>query len=248
MSLNKIFIVDADQCSIIDEVENWQAYGHCLACDSPTEWMIDDGFQDLMHLYREGVRCNRCNLISRQRAVMYYLQQLARPGDRIYFQEQLSGTFTLAQHLFTECEIVGSEYADLPGCRREDVERLSFADQYIDIVVSQDVFEHVARPWQGFQECFRVLRPGGHMLMTVPLPGEPKPWSVDRRGAGLPDYFHGDPHSESGALVYTDFGWDLVSRLQQIGFQVRLLAVWSAYHGHPGPVILWHLTRPGSET
>jgi SAM-dependent methyltransferase len=244
MSLNKISIERIDQCGVIHDVEAWQSHGHCLACGSDTEWMVDDGFQDQLHLYREGIRCTQCNLISRQRAIMYYLRRLVRPGNCIYFQEQLSATFQLAQNILAQCQVIGSEYTELPGCRHENVEQLTFADRSIDIIVSQDVFEHVSKPWQGFTECFRVLRPGGHMLMTVPFAGQPTPNSIDRRAAALPDFFHGDPHSDHGVLVYTDFGWDINQRLQDCGFLVRLVAVGSAQYGHPGPILLWHLTRP----
>lgn len=244
MSLREIVITDPEQCFIIESVETKQDHGQCLACGQDVQWIIDPWFENHMHAYREGMRCSSCNLISRQRAVMFYLQLLARPGDRIYFQEQSSAAFALAQARLAGCEVMGSEYTPVLGCRCENVEQLSFADCEFDFVVSQDVFEHVEHPWQGFRECFRVLKPGAHMLMTVPFPGQPVAVSIDRRRAGLPDYFHGDPHRESGALVYTDFGWDLVSRLEEIGFLVKILALQSAHHGHPGPVLLWHLRRP----
>jgi SAM-dependent methyltransferase len=246
MSLNEQLIYSVYQCQIVKNISTFVSHGHCLACNQDTEFIIDEGFEDAIHLYREGLRCKKCGLISRQRAVIYYLKRLADPGYCIYFQEQTSSAFRLAVAQLPRCDIVGSEYTCLPNCRQENVQHLSFTDAQFDIIVSQDVFEHVQDPWQGFRECFRVLKPGGHMLMTIPFSDNPDWKSIDREAAGLPNSFHVDPHSDQGALVYTDFGWDINERLENIGFQTRLLAVWSAYHGHPGPILLWHLTRPRS--
>ncbi len=45
------------------------------------------------------------------------------------------------------------------------VDRLPLDDQVADIVICYDVFEHVARPDAILRECYRVLRPGGQMLI-----------------------------------------------------------------------------------
>ena len=55
------------------------------------------------------------------------------------------------------------------GIRCEDLRSLTFADESMDLVVSSDIFEHVRGPMQGFAELFRVLRPGGCHIFTVPL-------------------------------------------------------------------------------
>ncbi len=47
-------------------------------------------------------------------------------------------------------------------------ELLPFADNYFDIVHSHHVFEHVADPMVSAKEAFRVLKPGGVILIEVP--------------------------------------------------------------------------------
>jgi SAM-dependent methyltransferase len=73
-------------------------------------------------------------------------------------------------------EVVTSEFVpDKPlgqlidGFHKEDVQRLSFADETFDVVSSNQVFEHVPDDIQGFKECLRVLRDGGAMVLSVPL-------------------------------------------------------------------------------
>jgi 2-polyprenyl-3-methyl-5-hydroxy-6-metoxy-1,4-benzoquinol methylase len=47
-------------------------------------------------------------------------------------------------------------------------EDLSFPDDHFDVVVSDDVIEHVKDPEMVFQEIYRVLRPGGVAILKFP--------------------------------------------------------------------------------
>ena len=49
------------------------------------------------------------------------------------------------------------------------VTALPFADESIDRIASNSLFEHVAYPHEIIREAFRVLRPGGILLTTVPF-------------------------------------------------------------------------------
>ena len=115
------------------------------------------------------------------------------------------------------------------GVRCEDVERLTFADETFDLVISQDVLEHVSDPDAAFGEIYRVLRPGGRHLFTVPYdPALPISRTRARRAPDgtiehlLAPQFHGDPIRPQGALVFTDHGADLPERLRRAGFEARL--------------------------
>lgn len=52
--------------------------------------------------------------------------------------------------------------------RAEDAVNLSFADGSFDLVVSSECIEHVPAPARAIGEMLRVLRPGGHLVMTTP--------------------------------------------------------------------------------
>jgi SAM-dependent methyltransferase len=104
------------------------------------------------------------------------------------------------------------------GVQHQDLQRLTFSDASFDLVITSEVFEHVADPWQGFRELRRVLRPGGRHVFTVPsIPGT-ETGSRD----GLPPVVHGDPVRPEGALVMTDFGDDLPALLAPLGFETRV--------------------------
>lgn len=120
------------------------------------------------------------------------------------------------------------------GLRCEDLERLSFADASFDLVVTQDIFEHVADPWRAFDEVWRVLAPGGRHVFTVPVHEghltTPRVCFTDgARVDLLPPVHHGDPVRQGGSLVVTDFGDDLSQRLTQRG-QPTHVAVHVAFY------------------
>ena len=51
-------------------------------------------------------------------------------------------------------------------------ENIPFQDNSFDSVVSTQVFEHVSDPEKSAREVYRVLKTGGHLLVTVPQTNE----------------------------------------------------------------------------
>jgi ubiquinone/menaquinone biosynthesis C-methylase UbiE len=52
-------------------------------------------------------------------------------------------------------------------------EKLDFPDNFFDIVFQNEVLEHVQDDVQTLRECFRVLKPGGKLIMFTPNSGWP---------------------------------------------------------------------------
>lgn len=50
-----------------------------------------------------------------------------------------------------------------------DAHYLPFSDNAIDVVFSNAVLEHVQRPWVVADEIYRVVKPGGRVLVNVPF-------------------------------------------------------------------------------
>ena len=65
-------------------------------------------------------------------------------------------------------EYVGIDMREGPGV---DVvgyaSALPFADDSFEVVVSTEMLEHDPAPWASLAEMGRVLRPGGHLLLTA---------------------------------------------------------------------------------
>jgi len=57
----------------------------------------------------------------------------------------------------------------ISGVRCDVTRRLPLADAHADVVLLLDVLEHVFQPLTLLQEARRILRPGGFVIVTVPL-------------------------------------------------------------------------------
>jgi SAM-dependent methyltransferase len=51
---------------------------------------------------------------------------------------------------------------------RSDAQSLALACESVDAVVALDLFEHLAHDVEAMRECWRVCRPGGVLVLTVP--------------------------------------------------------------------------------
>ena len=198
------------------------------------------------------VRCIRCRATPVHLSLLAALQQcgIDLAGSDAY---ELSTTGAVLRHLRRRCRSVAtSEYLDgvAPGSTRdgircEDVQRLSFGDGSFDLCTSTEVFEHVPDDRAGLRELHRVLRPGGHLLLTVPMSGAPATVERARLVAGrvehlLPPTFHGDRLKGPGSvLVYRDYGEDIVDRARDAGFgRARLWRPPATYCGHARSVLI----------
>jgi SAM-dependent methyltransferase len=106
------------------------------------------------------------------------------------------------------------------GYRSEDLQEQTFPDESFDIVVTQDVFEHIFEPDKAIKEIARTLRPNGAFIATVPIilrrePSRRRAALVDGEIVNyLPPEYHGNPISKEGALVTVDWNYDIVTYLQ----------------------------------
>ena len=187
--------------------------------------------------YRNGLRCLSCRATPNHRAIWRVLGD--EVGDRLARLRilHLGGHGALHRALRRRCSgYVPTEYfPDVPpgargpsGLACQDVRRLTYGDASFDVVLSTEVFEHVAGYERGFAEVRRVLAPGGCHVFTVLLSGSgPTTVRARERPDGsiehiLPPEYHGDPLRDRGALVFQDFGHDIVSLVDALGTSSRI--------------------------
>lgn len=129
--------------------------------------------------------------------------------------------------------VIKSEYFDdvergsyKDSVRSEDLRRLTFGDNELDVVIALDVFEHISEPWSAFAEVIRVLKPNGIGVITVPLDSrvkKTKTLAKIENGKiecfGKPAY-HSDPLREDVVQVFTEFGMDIQEKLRELGYRV----------------------------
>ncbi|MDO8841486.1 methyltransferase domain-containing protein, partial [Methanocalculus sp.] len=128
------------------------------------------------------------------------------------------------------------------GVHCEDLQNLSFSDELFDLVITQDVLEHVQDPERALQEIQRVLKPGGYHIFTIPYHEGRKTQKRISAGDGvelplLPRVYHGDPLREEGALVYTDFGEDITEIVDSHGYATEVFPLSQWYRPDDIPII-----------
>jgi SAM-dependent methyltransferase len=107
--------------------------------------------------------------------------------------------------------------------RCENLEGLTFEDSSFDLVITQDVMEHIFDPESAFKEIARILKPGGAHIFTVPIVNKTHP--TRRRASLRPDSeieyylepeYHGNPVDPKGSLVTMDWGFDIATTIQDV--------------------------------
>ena len=202
--------------------------------------------------WRETLRCSQSQLINRSRAAVTLLRRVCGldASSRVYVTEQTTPMYRWMTANYPRT--VGSEFVDpslasgtrVDGVRHEDLTRLSFADASIDLLASFDVLEHVPDYEAALREIARVVRPGGHVLMTFPFTGQDATIVRARLGATgevehlLPPEFHGDPvRPEGGILCFYHFGFDILDGPRQAGFRdASVRWYWSSARGNLGGI------------
>lgn len=265
---------DIKQCKSIEtdllkssKTETFSMDGYCVPCSQKVSLLVDmqSGGQlqgnTWQPNWRERLECPRCHMTNRQRLIATLIKQEldVHHKKHVYFMEHVTPIYKWATDTFKNHHIIGSEYlgheyesgAIIKGIRHEDVENLSFSSASLDLIVSNDVFEHVPHPARAFAECARVLKTGGVMLATIPFHSS-NDQSISRAKIvngqlvhHLTPSYHGNPVSADGSLVFTDFGWDLLKKMQEAGFSdVKVDVYVSAELGHlGGGQLVFRLTK-----
>ena len=199
--------------------------------------------------YRETLIAN--GLLSRNRAALVVLEQIygsleALGQQEIYLVEALTGFVLWLRRQLGEERLICSEFlADaeqsFAGIPHQDLCALTFSDASFDLVLCNELFEHVQDLELAFREIARVLRPGGRLVATCPLAFGQAEAIVKARhnpSTGELDHlteqeFHGDPvPPQAGSLVYRIPAWDVLGQLQAVGFsEARMHHIVSWKHG-----------------
>ncbi len=232
----------------------WVLPGWCEVCEHPAFFSIDWLYSDQQTPnYRERLICPSCGLNNRQRFVLAWIKkEVIRRAPfslRIYLYEQVTPFFQAAQKHLKGHPLTGSEYLGFDKCsgetingiRHEDAMALSFADNSMDLIISNDVLEHVPDYRRALAESARVLTSGGRLVFSIPFYPQAelsRPRAILENGTlrhVLPEQYHGNPVSEKGSLVFHDFGWDVLADCRSAGFsEAYVLFYYSLPHGYLG--------------
>lgn len=200
--------------------------GYCDICETAVRFHSDYTW------FRDHLLCSGCGSVPRERALMSVLRHYFPKYRSLSIHESSPCDRGVSPKLARECrrytsshffpEIPLGEKHPVRNERCESLEALTFPGNSLDLVITQDVLEHVFDPAAAFREIARVLKPGGAHIFTVPLVSKTSPSQPRARmdGAGNVTYlkearFHGNPIDDRGSLVTMDWGYDISSFINE---------------------------------
>ena len=190
--------------------------------------------------YRETLEHQGC--LARHRAILLCLQELMADGALppqeqldLYCPEAVTPFAAVLSRLFPHA--MGSEYLPDPAdpqrqmIPHQDLCALTLPEACVDVVLCNELFEHLYDLPAALAEIARILRPGGRLIATCPLaydryesiikarhrPGARPGVATEAELFGERE-FHGNPVApEQGSLVYQIPGWDLLDQARTAG-------------------------------
>jgi SAM-dependent methyltransferase len=173
------------------------------------------------HPPRWDARCPQCG--SRERHRLMHLWVTEGGADR------LAGKRIL--HFAPEKAVLRRmrgnrlyETADLhqPGVtHRVDITRMPLPDAGYDVVIAHHVLEHIADDRQAMRELFRLLKPGGVAVLSVPLNASRR-HTYENPAITAP----GERHAHFSAADHRRYyGLDFADRLAEAGFHTSAFRV-----------------------
>lgn len=141
-------------------------------------------------------------------------------------------------------EYFGEQYSSgetVNSILNEDLQNLSFDDNSFHYVLSSDVFEHIPNPYLAHEEVYRVLKPGGRHIFTVPFHQADYCDEVLARledgdvKLEKPPVYHADPIRSEGILVFRIFSLEMLIILAKIGYRTNMHRIYQPSNGILGP-------------
>ncbi len=195
--------------------------GHCSTCDCEVDFVAYDTW------LRDHFVCSNCGSIPRERALMVVIDTYFPNWRDSIIHESSPFNRGASVRLAKECsKYLTSQFLPehspgsiVGGIRCENLEALTFADESIDLHITQDVLEHVFHPSKVFSEIARTLKPGGMHIFTVPLVNKSSPSKLrvginnDKIVHLAPEIYHGNPIGDGRSLVTVDWGFDICQHI-----------------------------------
>jgi SAM-dependent methyltransferase len=215
--------------------------GFCPVCNqntifiSKTTWL------------RDNFICSNCGSIPRQRALMLVIEKYYPNWKNLSIHESSPDVCAITNKFTAECKnyIVSQFYQHeelgifINGYRNENLEKQTFCDEIFDIVITQDVVEHLYNPEKVFFEIARTLKHGGAHIFTVPIINKFNKTEIwaKKNDNGEPVFlktaeWHGNPIDNRGSPVTMHWGFDIIDFIKKhSGLDTKIEYLYNLHYG-----------------
>lgn len=195
--------------------------GYCPCCRKKTVFIASDLW------LRDSLRCIRCLSLPRDRQVYKFVDPILNkhsdlrvlefaplPGSYMY--DRKTGSYIISHYFENE------KYGKIDvGFYNEDIQNTTFSNESFDLIIHEDILEHINNPFQALCDNLRILSDNGMIVFTCPVSNDKTPTkqrvSISESGDLVyyekPTY-HGNPVDADGALVFWDYGYDFETLLR----------------------------------
>ncbi len=182
---------------------------------------------------RRAAGCYKCHSRDRERLLYAFLiVDLKLPSNKnisiLHIAPEPKLSQVLLQQSFREyiCGDLFTKGYEYPAhVKNMNVLDLPFEDNHFDLFLCNHVLEHIPEDIKAMKEIFRVLKPGGHALLQVPI-SKNSPETVE-------DFTIEDPKKREELFGQFDhcriYGQDYVTRLESVGFKVKRINISEKY-------------------
>lgn len=201
----------------------------CNLCGAYKNFFIRKGYT----LRREAV-CESCRICLRSNSLISVLKNEIKDKKdiSIYNTSSEGGVHKFLKNEYKSNKITGkyffSDYRDgnnlgvkINGVRNENLEKLTFQDASMDVIITEEVLEHVDDYKKALKEIHRVLRRGGVHIFTIPFHENNN--TINRLTNDKHVVIHGD-YLRKSIPVVTDFGLDIFNIIEnETGMKTNMI-------------------------
>jgi SAM-dependent methyltransferase len=165
--------------------------------------------------YRVDAACPICGSLERHRAARLMLKDRIPTGQKVLHVAPES--WIVPWLVACSCEYLNIDLYN-PAMRQMDLTNLELADASRTLVWCSHVLEHIPDDRKALREIYRVLEPGGLLVLQVPVRGDvtyENPAISDE--AGRMEHFLQEDHIRL-------YGRDLKQRIEECGFNCEILS------------------------
>ncbi|MDR2971151.1 MAG: methyltransferase domain-containing protein [Bacteroidales bacterium] len=205
------------QCPICGyKSKNWYVIGR----DSNVyqKWQVISGGE-------RKAGCYKCHSTDKERLLYIYLQDFLKqnvtthyqilhfaPERGIYeFLSKLSNVEYITADLYSE----GFQYF-AKKIKPIDILNIPFDNDFVDLIICNHVLEHIPDDRLAMNELYRVLKPGGHAILQVPISPILEKTIEDSSITGEEERTEAFGQSDHVRI----YGQDYFERLKSVGFKV----------------------------
>lgn len=174
---------------------------------------------------RPDAMCPKCGSLERHRLYYLYLHHDGQERENLkvlhFAPEKIIANIFKA---YPDVEYLSVDINPFKAMKKEDITKLSFADNSFDLIFCSHVLEHIQDDAQAMRELFRVLKPGGRAILQVPIKDEFNGHTIAET---YEDWSITEPKKREIAFGQNDhvrvYGRDYLGRLERAGFKVRVI-------------------------